>query len=132
MQKESNASHMIFLLTVGIAGWFAPGAGYFLIKEKKRGVIVFITIMVTFLIGLYIGSIGVINPINAMPWYIAQILTSPVVAILGHISTIDKLLIYGRANDFGQIYTGIAGLLNLLGIVNAVYLGHVKAMGEEK
>jgi hypothetical protein len=131
MKKVSTDSHAIFLLAVGLLSWVIPGAGYFLIKEKKRAVIIFVTIVVTFCLGLYVGSIGVINPVNAKPWYVAQLMASPAVAILGHFATVENLLVYGRANDYGQIYTGIAGLLNLLGVINAVYLAHVKATGEE-
>ena len=130
MKKASKDTDVMLLVTVGLLGWIIPGAGYFLIKEKSRAIVIFVTITLTFGVGLYMGSIGVINPVNAMPWYIAQILVSPFVAILGHISTVEKLLVYGRTNDFGQIYTGIAGLLNLLSIVTSVYLAHVKATEE--
>jgi hypothetical protein len=126
--KEGDA---FYLLLIGLLSWIVPGGGYYLIKEKKRAVIVFVTVLVTFGVGIYIGSYGVVNPVHAKPWYLAQLMAGPWAAILGHFSTAGNLLIYGRANDYGQIYTGIAGLLNLLAVVNAVYLGHVKAEEEK-
>ena len=34
--------------------------------------------------------------------------------------------VFGRPNEIGQIYTSIAGLLNLLCIVNAVHISHMR------
>jgi len=37
-------------------------------------------------------------------------------------------LVFGRAGEIGQIYTSVAGLLNLLCIVNAIYVAHQRAV----
>ncbi|GAF91235.1 unnamed protein product, partial [marine sediment metagenome] len=124
--RLSKENHVLFLLIVGLAGWLVPGGGYFLLKEKKRAIIIFASIGLTFCAGLYIGSIGVIDPIGAKPWYVAQIMNSPVVVVLGHHTAGGGYPVYGRPNEIGQIYTSIAGLLNLLCIVNAVYLAHLR------
>ena len=129
MAKRSSQNHTVFLITVGLLAWIVPGAGHYMLQEKKRAIIIFLTIVLTFCIGLYVGSIGVINPIDAKTWYLAQIMNSPMVATLGHLtaSAPEKYRVFGRPNEIGQIYTGIAGLLNLLCIVNAVYLAHLQA-----
>jgi hypothetical protein len=57
---------------------------------------------------------------------VAQIMNSPMVAVLGHLSTTANYSVFGRPSEIGQIYTSIAGLLNLLCIVNAVYLAHLQ------
>ena len=127
------SKHISFLLILGLVGWFVPGAGYFLLKEKKRAIIIFATIVLTFCTGLYIGSIGVIDPIGSWSWYIAQVMTSPIIAVLGHLTAGGGYPVYGRPNEIGQIYTSIAGLLNLLCVINAVYLAHlrnVKVIGD--
>ena len=116
----------LLLMIVGLASWLVPGAGYFLLKEKKRAVIIFVTIILTFALGLYVGSIGVIDPVGAKPWYAAQILNSPMVAVLGHLAAGGTFPVYGKPNEIGQIYTSIAGLLNLLCVINAVYLAHLR------
>ncbi len=123
---RSKENHTLFLLTVGLLAWLIPGAGHFLIKEKKRALIISITIILTFCTGLYVGSIGIINPVGAKPWYVAQIMNSPIVAVLGYQATTGDYRVFGRPNEIGQIYTSIAGLLNLLCIVNAVYLAHLR------
>ena len=126
MAQPLKQNHIPFLITVGLLAWFVPGAGHFVLNEKKRAAIIFVAIVLTFCAGLYIGSIGVIDPVNAKPWYVAQIMNSPVVAALGCLTRTGNYSVYGRPNEIGQIYTGIAGLLNLLCIVNAVYMAHLR------
>jgi len=128
MSQRPGENHIVFLIIVGLSAWIMPGAGHFIIKEKKRAVIIFVTIILTFLIGLYLGSIGVIDRVNAKAWYFAQIMNSPAVAVLGHITSNPpgKYQVFGRPNEIGQYYTSIAGLLNLLCIVNAVYCAHLR------
>lgn len=125
MARLSKENHVLFLLIVGLLGWFLPGAGHLLLKEGKRALIIFATITLTFCVGLYVGSIGVIDPVGAKAWYVAQIMNSPLVAVLGHLTAGGGFPVYGRPNEIGQIYTGVTGLLNLLCIINAVYLAHL-------
>jgi hypothetical protein len=121
----SKPNHVFLMLTAGLLAWLVPGGGHLVLNEKKRAAIIFIAIVLTFCAGLYIGSIGVIDPIGAKPWYVAQILNSPAVAVLGYLTKTRHYVVYGRPNEIGQIYTSIAGLLNLLCIVNAVYMAHL-------
>jgi hypothetical protein len=117
----------MFLLVVGLLAWLVPGAGHLVVREKKRSIIIFTAIVLTFCIGIYVGSVGVINPVGAKPWYVAQIMTSPIVAALGYLSAGGDYPVYGWPNEIGQIYTSTAGLLNLLCIVNAVYLAYLRS-----
>ncbi len=123
---RSKENHTLFLLTVGLLAWLVPGAGHLMINQKKHAIIIFATIILTFCAGLYVGSIGVINPVGAKPWYVAQIMNSPMVAVLGYVSKTGDYTVFGRPGEIGQIYTSIAGLLNLLCIVNAIYLAHLQ------
>ncbi len=125
MARRSKEGHVVFLLVVGLLGWFVPGAGHIMLGKKRHAAVIFVTIALTFGVGLYIGSIGVINPIGAKPWYVAQVMNTPAVAALGQMTRTGDYPVYGRPGEIGQIYTSIAGLLNLLCIVNAVYLAHL-------
>jgi hypothetical protein len=118
--------HILFLIFVGLFGWLIPGAGHLVLKEKKRALIIFVTIILTFNLGLYIGSIGVIDPVGSWPWFIAQIMTSPAVGFIGHYTAAGGYPVYGKPNEIGQIYTSIAGLLNFLCFVNAVYIARLR------
>ena len=123
---RSKEKHVLFLVIVGLLGWLVPGGGHLALKERKRAMIIFATLLLTFGIGIYVGSIGVVDPVNGAPWYIAQIINSPAVALLGHVTAGGGYPSYGRANEIGQIYTTTTGLLNLLCIINAVYLAHTR------
>jgi len=129
MSTKSKVDHGLLLIVVGLAAWALPGGGHFIIKERKRASIIFVTITLTFLAGLYIGSIAVIDRVGAKPWYAAQIMTSPVVGLIANVTETSvtdagerTYVSYGRPYDVGQIYTSIAGMLNLLCIISAVYM----------
>lgn len=128
MARNSGGNYAGSLLIVGFSGWVIPGGGFFLLKETKRGLITLIAISLTFLAGLYVGSIGVVDPVGSWPWYLAQVLASPIVFVLGHYTAAGGWPVYGRPNEIGQIYTSVAGLLNLLCIINAVCRAHLRAV----
>lgn len=125
-QTNYKYKNIIFLIIVGLLGWIIPGAGHFAINKKKHAFIIFFAIIITFTIGLYLGSIAVIDPVGAKTWFAAQLMNSPAVAILGYISEKGRYYVYARPAEIGQIYTSITGLLNLLCIVNAVYWAHLQ------
>jgi hypothetical protein len=127
MARFSKGNHTQLLLIVGLLSWLAPGAGYFVLEEKKRAIIIFATISLTLCVGLYVGSIGVIDLEGPSPSYVkaAQVMNSPVVLLLSHRTAGGGYPVYGWPNEIGQIYTMVSGLLNLLCIVNAVSLAHL-------
>jgi hypothetical protein len=124
MAQRSKDNDALFLIFVGVLAWLVPGAGHYVLNERRRAIIIGVSIVLTFLVGLYVGSVGVIDPVGAKPWFVAQAMTSPAVFLLGQLSATGNYPVYGRPNEIGQIYTSIAGLLNLLCIVNAVYMAH--------
>ena len=128
-RRQSRENPLQYLLLVGLAGWIIPGGGYFLLKETRRAVIIFVTIVLTFVLGVYIGSIGVVDPIGTIGtrlWYFVQMMTTPFVAIIGRLTAGGGYPVFGGPNEMGKIYTGIAGLLNLLCIVNSLYLAYIR------
>jgi hypothetical protein len=129
MAPSWKDNHALYLITIGLLAWLVPGAGHYALNEHRRAIVIGVVIVLTFLVGLYVGSVGVIDPVGAKPWYAAQIMNSPVIFLLGRISATKNFPVYGRPNEIGQIYTSIAGLLNLLCIVNAIYLAHLRGTG---
>jgi hypothetical protein len=124
MARQSGNSAMPVL--AGIFAWCIPGAGHWFIGERKRAVIIFISLTIAFLIGIFLGSIAVIE--IKSPWFYAQILFSPIVFYISHLSGgVLHLDSFGRPREIGEIYTAIAGMMNLLCIVNAVFLAHKKS-----
>lgn len=143
MSQRNPEKDVLFTVTVGLAAWCVPGAGYYLLKDRKRGILVCVTVVLTFLIGLSVGSIAVIDKIGAKPWYVAQVMNSPAVMIIGnHVAQTSNRAkhsrterrpievlpyqVFARQAEIGQIYTSISGLLNLLCVVNAVYIAYMR------
>ncbi len=131
-KRTATGINVPLLALVGMMGWFIPGAGHWLLQERKRAIIIFAAIVALFVLGIYVGSVGVIDPVNEDLWYIAQMLTSPLVAALGQLTATRGYQSFGRPLEIGQIYTSIAGMLNLLCIINALYLADCRSRGEKE
>jgi hypothetical protein len=138
---------------IALAGWAVPGLGYVLIGQRARGLVVGVTIILTFIYGVLIGGIRVVDvpgyrPPNAIegreatgswqftdnpsaeiinkPWYIAQVLAGPlnIVASVASVASAERGVHASTARtfDIGTLYTAVAGMLNLLVIMDSVYL----------
>jgi len=119
---------------IALAQWLVPGLGYWLLGQRVRGWVVGLTILLLFILGLLIGGIRVVDPpsmagqgsffsqIMLRPWFIGQVLNGlpgVVAAILGQhfkmpVST-------ARVNEIGTLYTAVAGMLNLMAIIDSSY-----------
>lgn len=136
---------------VALAGWMIPGLGYYLIGQKKRAYISGIAIILTFWLGIWIGGIRVIDvpgydvngrprldrqgqwllkqsfagEVMYKPWYIAQTLNGPMNVLATWVS-LDQAqkgvrMSTARIFDIGTLYTAIAGMLNLLVMIDSAY-----------
>ena len=119
---------------VALAEWVVPGLGYGVLGQWARGLTIGLTIIVLFVLGLLIGGVGVVDAptlaggasvfgqIMQKPWFIGQILTGlpGVIAALcsqhcsGPVST-------SRVNEIGTLYTAVAGMLNLMAVIDSSY-----------
>jgi hypothetical protein len=158
---------------VAIAGWLIPGGGYLLIGQKLRGIVIGITIVCLFVMGLLIAGIRVIDvpgyddqgrrveldsrgmkidhaarpdvsgewalwsrPFSEVankPWFVGQILAGPICLISAHYSldlaqprnpgSIYSIVpkTHSRIAEIGTLYTAVAGMLNLLAIIDSAY-----------
>ncbi len=109
---------------VALLAWLIPGAGHFYLGQRKRALLLFIAIELTFFSGLYIGTIRAVDPAQSMFWFVAQILAglNTIVARLWAINLAEAnaVVIYDWSYSMAVLYTGIAGLLNLLAIFDSV------------
>jgi hypothetical protein len=109
---------------VGMAAWAVPGLGHWLLGQRLRAVILFVTIMATYWIGTYVGGARyTVDPQQGNTlWFIAQLGVGPQVVALW-LATATKGLpsaVPWPDADIAIIYAGIAGLLNMLTILDAV------------
>jgi len=106
-------------------GWLIPGAGYFLLKRPGRGALVLVSVLSMFLLGLMMRGV-MFQPQTG------DILTT-VIYVGGFIGDLASGLLYlltiwlgyaqpdvaGHVHDYGTKFLVAAGLLNILGMVDA-------------
>jgi len=111
-----------------VLAWLVPGAGHFYLGLRKRGLLLFIFIELTFFMGLYIGTLRIVKPAESMFWFLAQIFAG-LNTIVAHLwsTTLPRpyagastLLVRDWSYYMAVLYTGIAGLLNLLTVFDSV------------
>ena len=128
-------------LPAAVAAWLIPGLGHILAGHAKRGAILMVCIGGLWLVGLLVGGISVIDSRNVdgslRPWYLGQALIAPSLAVeythdrfrartegndpIPSDESIPFEPSYGRAAEIGTLYTALAGLLNLLAIIDIAY-----------
>jgi len=112
-------------IRAALLAWFIPGGGHFYLGLRKRAVLIFVCIEVTFLIGLYIGTVRIVNPANNFLWFFAQIFAG-LNALVSHswALRLDNVqattLIRDHSYYMAVLYTGVAGLMNLLAVFDTV------------
>jgi hypothetical protein len=94
---------LIRVASVGLLAWAVPGGGYWALGDRPRAMVVGLTILATFAVGLYVGSVGVVDSVDARYWYAAQVMTSPAVFLLGRYASSGDFTVYGRPYEIGQI-----------------------------
>ncbi len=135
---------------VALAAWILPGSGYWLIGQRARGLVVGVTILLLFFAGLLIGGIRVVdspwiespqqmrerqsklplNPVASLlqkPWFIGQIFAGPVVLAANKVGVSwgggdeGAPFSHSRVYEIGTLYAAVAGMLNLMAIIDAAY-----------
>jgi hypothetical protein len=132
---------------IALIGWLVPGLGYVACRQVSRGVTVGVTILAIYVLGLLIGGVRVVDvpgydnagaprnvgpdwalrarpvaEIGNKPWYVPQILAGPVTLVAGKFSLdvaragIDPST--ARLRDIGTLYTAVAGMLNLIAVID--------------
>ena len=115
----------------GLLAWLVPGLGHIYLGHRARGMICLIIITVTFWSGVAIGGVqGTVAPHSRGLWFIAQLgtggnalsayalhrIVSPETAA----ATTPVVVGHWMSADVGVHYTGVAGLLNLLILLDAI------------
>ena len=165
MPSSSHASRSPWL--VAAAGWIVPGAGYWLIGQRTRAMVVGITILALFLLGVLIAGVrvidvpgwdlagqpirtdrvgrrlaprsvqrddsqwvlrrwrGIVSEIANKPWFVPQLVAGPI-TLAGAATSVQAAhrgvpRVHARLADIGTLYTAIAGMLNLMAIIDAAH-----------
>jgi len=107
-----------------IVGWLIPGAGHLLLKRYVRGILLLISVVAMFLIGL--GMNGRIYAPNG-----GDILE--ILAFVGNVGSgllyfLARIMVWGQAPaatavaDYGKTFLIVAGLLNFIAAADAHHI----------
>lgn len=122
--------------TAALAAWMLPGFGHYLVGQRRRGGILAASIGVLFVAGFIIGGIGTFDRAQ-MAGSIVQFgqygLGPSIVFHYGHqlLDARDRARsdgeppvyepAFGRVQEQAVLYTSLAGMLNLLAILDVMY-----------
>jgi len=190
------ASHSVSPATTALCAWIIPGAGYWVLGQKARGLTVGISVLALLIMGILIGGIRVMDPpgwgdygykvqivqrrvgrdqieykrvdpisaaqaadpraddrdqvdgsalsqqplaeLSDRPWFVGQILCGPAALLASAVSVhaarptaaavaasdnpVQAVAIsHARSWEIGTLYTAVAGMLNLLAIIDAAF-----------
>jgi hypothetical protein len=109
----------------GLLAWLIPGLGHFFLGQKRRAVVFFVTIAATFWTGVAIGGVrATVDPAKRSLWFAAQVCSgvNAFAAYALHRSVASSAEPSGPylSSEVGVHYTGVAGLLNILIVLDAI------------
>ncbi len=119
-----------------IATWLIPGAGHLLMGQKGRAAILLASIGMLWLGGFFIGGVSVFDRKGHPVWFMGQMLIAPSVLVEGYHRSLQDPAgqpprpddttgtyqpSYGHIHEQGVLYTSLAGMLNLLAIMDILY-----------
>ncbi len=115
-----------------ILGWVIPGGGHFLLKRRGRGALIFASVALMFLFGLFMQGMmftpqsgDVLTTLINYGGFVADIAAGAlylVSALFGY----SQPDMPGDVHDYGTKFLVTAGLLNILAVVDAyeIAAGH--------
>jgi hypothetical protein len=125
-QAEVPAEYPLTTMAVvaPIVGWLIPGAGHILLKRYVRGVLLFVSIVAMFLVGLGLNG-RVYKPnggdILDILGFIGDVGTGGLY-ILARIMDWGGALSANAAADYGKTFVIVAGLLNFIAAADAHHI----------
>jgi TM2 domain-containing membrane protein YozV len=132
-----------------VLAWLIPGAGHVYLGRLRRGVIVFVAITALFWAGVGIGGVLTVDYYAERWWFVAEMFAG----VHGLVGWYRQKAVYDRlrempgrdldekmrnegialvapAEPVARAYAGVAGLLNLMCIFDALILSVMGVTGE--
>jgi len=141
----NDQSEPRFPVGPAVAAWVLPGLGHVLLGQRRRGFLLMGAILFLYIAGLLIGGIDVIDSREDRLWYYGQLVAGPPTLLIDRIHQARKTeaidqwrnetfkqryppvenyryaISIGRVNELGTLYCTMAGLLNLLAILDVLF-----------
>jgi hypothetical protein len=107
-----------------LAGWFIPGGGHFLLKQRGRALLLMSSVTLMFLFGLMMrGAMfkpersDLLTTVITYGGFLSN-LASGALYLLASMFGYDQLDVAGHVHDYGTKFLVTAGLLNILAMVD--------------
>ena len=123
--RETTPPLSAWLLPV-LAGWIVPGAGHFMLKKTGRGALLFGSVLLMFLFGLFMSGM-MFSPEKGADYLTSLInyggfacnLAAGGMYVLAVMFGYSQPDMAGDVHDYGTKFLVTAGLLNILAMVDA-------------
>jgi hypothetical protein len=132
-----------FTPSAAILAWVWPGLGHIHLGQRKRGFLVMFGVLFLFLGGILIGGLDVVDRRDDRLWFLAQVLCGPIAIVADYANQrllkpmpgdwVDRYKdgdpevarqlrrkSLGHVNEIGTLYCALAGLMNLVVILDAL------------
>ena len=141
----STRSQEQFTPPAAILAWLWPGLGHIHLGERRRGFLVMFGVLFLFGSGVLIGGIDSVDHRDDRLWFLAQVLCGPIAVVtdLANQSIVKQPPNWerrypgdpdvrakvgnkglGHVNEMGTLYGALAGLMNLVAILDALHPSH--------
>lgn len=121
--------------TAALVAWVCPGWGHWVLGYTGRAILLFVTITSIWIVGLAVGGVTVIDSREGRLFFLmGQVGVGPAVVVDRHRqSLVDRepapdpeqnpsyAPAYARSATLGTIYTTVAGMLNLLAVLDVAH-----------
>jgi len=122
MSRETSGKKNVGVAV--ILAWLLPGCGHFYLGRRGKAVIFLVAVIGAFVYGMCLGDFQNVNPHRYDKQFLAQVF-SGLPAVTGYvIARYDTRVVDEGPQifDVSSVYTCVAGLLNLLVILDAGFL----------
>jgi hypothetical protein len=122
--RETEYPLTTMAVVAPLVGWLIPGAGHILLKRYVRGILIFVSVVAMFLIGL--GMQGRIYKPNGgdildILGFVGDV-GSGVLYFLARIMDWGNVMAANAAADYGKTFLIVAGLLNFIAAADAHHI----------
>lgn len=130
-------------LAAGVLGWVLPGLGHLRNGDARRGRLVMLGVVGLFLTGVLVGGLDCVDRREDGLWFLAQAGAGPIAFLTdalnagllksgrmgelmpmtapnGAMLQVSSLKSVGAVNDVGILFTSMAGLLNVVALLDAL------------
>jgi hypothetical protein len=126
----SKPDLLVRTIQAGILAWLLPGAGHLYLGMRSLGFVYLIAISFAYLTGVLIGGVKTsVDPVGNFWLFLAELgcggYTGVFYLVASRLETVpvwksSPYVSYYPAADVAQIYLAVAGLLNVLAILDAL------------